>query len=321
MTEVAKTILDCYQVRKTKKQKQAFRDYATATCAALGYMAITEKGLFGVRNVVVGDIRTAKVVYTAHYDTCARLPFPNFITPRRLDLYLLYQLLLVVVLLVPFGLLGFGLGLVSGVALKALSVWLDGAWIVEIGAGLVPFVLYALFLCLLFAGPANKHTANDNTSGVTVLFDIMAALPADKRSEVAFVFFDLEEAGMFGSAAFASKHKREMQHIPVINFDCVSDGRDIIFALRRAARHWQPVLQQAFASTAEVTVTVYSKGIFYPSDQTNFKQGIGVAALKKTKSGILYMNRIHTEKDTVYREQNIAFLAAGAVRLADMLTQ
>jgi hypothetical protein len=43
---------------------------------------------------------------------------------------------------------------------------------------------------------------------------------------------------------------------------------------------------------------------------------VGVAALKKSKLlKILYMDRIHTKKDTVYREENIAYLKEGSIRL------
>ena len=41
---------------------------------------------------VLGDPETAKVVFSAHYDTCARLPFPNFIAPKNLLVTLGYTL-------------------------------------------------------------------------------------------------------------------------------------------------------------------------------------------------------------------------------------
>ncbi len=319
MTDVSRTILERYQVRKTRKQKQAFRTYVREACASLGYTVTEEKGALGVRNVVIGDPDRAKVVFTAHYDTCAVLPLPNVITPRRFDLYLLYQLLLTVVLLVPLGLFGFALGYVSGLLLGAVSAWLGSSLVAEIGSSVLSVVLYAVLLAVLFAGPANQHTVNDNTSGVTLLFEIMAALPAERRGEVAFVLFDLEELGTVGSSVFASKHKTVRRSVPVINFDCVSDGDRVIVAPRRRARELCDTLAAAFPSNEAVTATVFPSGIFYPSDQTNFKCGVGVAALKKSKSGVLYMDRIHTKHDTVYREENIAFLTAGAVKLVELL--
>ena len=52
-------------------------------------------------------------------------------------------------------------------------------------------------------GKANRHTANDNTSGVAAVMELMARLPEEQRSKAAFILFDNEEKGMLGySAAF-----------------------------------------------------------------------------------------------------------------------
>ena len=91
MTETTKTIFEKYQIRKTKKQKTEFISFVKGKAESLGYTCEIENGSFGARNIVVGDPKKAKVVYTAHYDTCPRLPFPNFITPKNFLIYLLYQ--------------------------------------------------------------------------------------------------------------------------------------------------------------------------------------------------------------------------------------
>jgi len=307
MTSSAREILERYQIRKSKKQKTAFIQFVTEFAQEHGYPLQIEKGNGG-RNIVVGDPETAKVVYTAHYDTCAVMPFPNFITPKSIGLYVLYQLLIVVgFLVVAFG-IGFGFGAlaaVTGIPAELASVVASAA--------------YWVLLILLIAGPANKHTVNDNTSGVITLMEIMAALPQEQRDMAAFVFFDLEEVGLFGSAAFASKHKKAMQQKLLINFDCVSDGETVLFVLKKGAAAYGERLEQAFPSNENVRVEVASKGVIYPSDQANFPVGVGVAALKTSKSGILYMDRIHTKRDTVCREENIEFLRDGAVRLLSMI--
>ena len=94
MTEAAKTVLTAYEVRKTKQQKEAFRTFLCEELEKLGYAPRVESGRVLVmnHNVVAGDPERAKVLFTAHYDTCAVLPFPNFITPRNFFVYLLYQL-------------------------------------------------------------------------------------------------------------------------------------------------------------------------------------------------------------------------------------
>ncbi len=311
MTQTTQTILEKYQVRKTKKQKEVFREYAKSVAEDNGYSVNIENGYLGAKNIVIGDVDDAKVIYTAHYDTCPRFLFPNFITPKNIFIYIIYQLVLVLVLfaiLVPVWLLeGFLLGLLSGIS---------GFDIPDLFISLAAEIPIIAILCLALFGPANKHTANDNTSGVTTLLDIMQDLPEDERKKVAFVFFDLEETGLWGSAGFASKHKKIRKNTLVINFDCVSDGNNFLLVVKKDAANYKKVIEDAFQSNEDKTVEVISKGAFYPSDQANFKCGVGVAALKKAKnSKLLYMNRIHTNKDVIYQEENIEFLKNASVEL------
>ena len=181
----------------------------------------------------------------------------------------------------------------------------------------VYFGVIALFLF----GPANKHTANDNTSGVITLVEIMAALPEEAKSRFAFVFFDLEETGLFGSSDFAKKHKIAMLGKLLINFDCVSDGSNILLALKKDAVGFEPLLEKCFASNESFNVDIRSSGVFYPSDQAKFPCGVGVAALKYSKLlKTEYMDRIHTTKDTVFEEKNVEFLKNCVLKLVNELT-
>lgn len=77
MTEASKYVFENFHVRKSKKQKDGFIDYIGKFAEERGYSHRVEKASFGARNIVIGDPASAKAVYTAHYDTCARLPFPN----------------------------------------------------------------------------------------------------------------------------------------------------------------------------------------------------------------------------------------------------
>ncbi len=310
MTETTKTVFERHEVRKSARQKAAFRDYVREIAAREGYDCREEKGFLGAKNLIVGNPATARVVFTAHYDTCARMPVPNFITPLHIGIYLVYQLAISVVMLALAGLVG----VMCGVAVGSL------AGSPELGGTVAFFGFYIALLAELFlimAGPANPHTANDNTSGVTTLLDLMAALPADMRGDAAFIFFDLEEAGLLGSAGYAARHKAEMRDKLLVNFDCVSDGDTILFAVGKKATPHTAALEAAFAPTERLDVIVRAKGVFYPSDQANFPRGVGVAALKKTRRGLLYMDRIHTKRDTVYEEGNIAYLVEGSVRLLE----
>lgn len=304
MTEQSKKILSEMQVRKSRKQKEAFRARLCGELEAAGYAPAVEEG-FAARNVVVGDPERAKVLFTAHYDTQAVLPIPNFITPRNFLFYLLYQLLIVLPL---FLLVGVVSGCIFAFAPEAVAWWLGP---------LSSIVICAFFMWWILDGPANRHTANDNTSGVLTLLETALALPPEHRERVCFVFFDNEEKGMFGSAAFARRHKQVKKNAVVFNFDCVGDGDSIQFFPHRKLKKDKDTmkrLEAAFLPAEGKGVQVVRGFGFYPSDNANFKKGAGVCALKHKPVIGYYMDRIHTSKDTFLDEANIKLLRDGALR-------
>ena len=258
MTPQSHKIMEDFQIRKSRKQKEAFRTWLCAELQNAGYTPRTEKG-FAAQNVVVGDPENARVIFSAHYDTCAVLPIPNFITPRNIFFYIGYQLLLVIPLFLAL-LIVEGILLAVAEALQSLALLL-----------LMPvtsIALCALFVWWIIDGPANCHTANDNTSGVITLLETALSLPPEDRSMVCFVFFDNEEKGMFGSAAFTKKHRKAKKETLNINFDCVSDGDYIQFFPGSRLRKDKKALERieaAFQGNAEKQTEVVRDFGFYPS--------------------------------------------------------
>ncbi len=313
MTESTKTVLEKYQIRKTKLQKAVFREFIRQKAEEKGYVFSVEGGRFGAKNAIVGNPESAKVIFTAHYDTCARMPFPNFITPKNFLIYLLYQIVLTVALL------ALPIAAVLGILWILSAATGESEFLLSLAPSLSYFAMLFV-LWLITSGPANPNTANDNTSGVTTLLDIMSALPEEQKESAAFIFFDLEEMGLLGSAGYAAKHKNVVKNTLLVNFDCVSDGENMMFVLKKGACKYENEIKTAFAGNEDIKTEILSKGVFYPSDQANFKCGVGVAALKRSERfGTLYMDRIHTKKDVIYREENIEFLKNGAIKLTELL--
>lgn len=303
MTQLSQTILDNYQIRKTKKQKLAFIELLRSHFPEL---KIQEGGFPKCRNIVIGDIESAKVVLTAHYDTCAQLPFPNFIAPRNPILSILYSLAIVIPIFLGVFLLNLMLHYITD------SYWLT-YWLM--------LAAYFGLLFLLVAGPANKHTANDNTSGVIVLCELVSLLAAAERTKAAFVFFDLEETGLIGSSFFRNKYKKQMADKLLINFDCVSDGDHILVTANKAARKkYSDKIKNSFEPTQNKSI-LFTKAekTYYPSDQVGFKTSVAVAALKHKRIIGYYMDRIHTSKDTVFDKENIKLLCESILRLLKQL--
>lgn len=313
MQPVSQTLLKRWQVRKTKTQKQAFETFLLSALHEAGYQdARAEEcgALITSRNLIAGNPDAAKVIFTAHYDTCAVLPVPNYITPTNVPLWLFYQLLLVLAMFF------------AATAAAALT------WLLPFSENALYLLSTAVFVGLLLfmagwmvAGKASTHTANDNTSGVIALLEAALALPEERRGEVAFVWFDNEEAGLFGSSSFAAKHKAAAQKTLLVNFDCVSDGDTLFVVLphRMKDEDLTDVVRASFMPGGKKEALFpTTRKAFYPSDQLLFKRGIGVAALKRGKIG-LYMDRIHTKYDTAFDEENIACCADAMLRLAERL--
>ncbi len=302
MTHTTKEILDHYQIRKSKKQKEAFFNWLKPILTEAGYKVTLEVGTFGARNIVIGDPKTAKIFFSAHYDTCAVMPVPNFITPKNPLIYFAYQIF------ISFVIIGLAIAAMIGAAM------INEALMMPVYLGVA-----GLLLGLLLFGPANKHTANDNTSGTTAVIDLALQMPLELREKACFVLFDLEEMGLFGSKAFSERHPLALRGKPLVNLDCVSDGETMLFCFRKESKRYMDQLRSAFPADERCTPEFVHKHYINPSDHINFDHGIGVASMRKTKGGILYMDKIHTKKDTVYRQENIEYLVDGCIRLTESL--
>ena len=297
MTELSRKVLESWQVRKTFAQKTAFIDFLRSQ----GVDLVVDSDRKGkCRNLVVGDLEKAQYILAAHYDTPAVMPVPNFLAPKNFLLTLGYSLLLTVPMLLLM------------VVVELLLMQVIPNVLVVLG---VLYLLLFGFLYLMMAGPANRHNANDNTSGVITLLEAMQD-PAI-REKAAFVFFDLEEMGLVGSRQFAKRHKELVKSKVLLNFDCVGDGDHfLLITSKDAAEEMDPKLAAAFTPLGSKNAQVCAaKKVRYPSDQANFKRGVGIASFRKHKRIGYYVNRIHTPKDTILEEENISFLLQGLKKL------
>lgn len=309
MNEISCKILDYYQVRKTKKQKEEFRKYIIHELNQYGYCPrIQNKGINN--NIIIGNMEKAKIFCTAHYDTQAVLPFPNLIVPNNLFGLILSQLAIIICVLIL-------IFLINIVFIK-LFVWtgLFNGFELSIASS----ISWLIIMIWMLFGKANKHTANDNTSGVVTIIESAINLPEDFRDEICFVLFDNEELGLLGSAAFAKEYKEYIKNKLIINFDCVSDANDIFFFPTKQIKNDQSkheVIIKTFASTNYINVHMNKGFGFYPSDNFNFKYAYGVCSLKK---GLFYyLDRIHTSRDIIFNEENIELLSDGVCKLVNTI--
>lgn len=299
-------VLEQFPIRKTWAQKQAFREAAMAYARAQGYRVQVQRGRFGVRNILIGEPRNAEYLVTAHYDTPASIGLPNFIAPNNPVVYVFMQLFLVGILLGAALVLGFGV------------YWLSQMPLLGFWSG---YIAYFALLILMIMGPANRSNANDNTSGVVTVLEILHSMPENLRERVCFVLFDMEERGLLGSAVYRKGYPQAAQRQIVLNLDCVGDGDVIQLTPVKKARGNTQLLQRLEAICGSVgkgnkELRLRASGFTAgSSDHKNFPNGVGIMAFRHKKGIGLYCGRIHTWRDTVLEYTNVNILRAAIISL------
>ena len=299
-----------YPVRRTPEEKKAFRAYIQQILPEAKVETTADRKN---QNIVIGDPLTAKVVFTAHYDTPAAALFPNIMIPRNKPLLLLCQFTPIVLILAAA--LGGGY-FAAGLAGEPGETTFMRVFLVVYLA-----IYYGLFI-LIYRAFKNPNNYNDNTSGVAAVLSVLERLNEQRRGDVAGILFDNEEKGKKGSKAYYKEHKSAMENRLLINFDCVGNGEHMIFiAMQEAEKRAEyAVLRESFHCNDEFRTYFHSiKDSESNSDYKNFPCGVGCMACRRSKGGTFYTPHIHTPRDTVVRNENIAFLAEGMEKFVEKL--
>ena len=301
-----------YPVRRTAKEKEAFRAAILEHLMGKGVNARVERTADGKNeNIVIGDVSTARVVCTAHYDTPAASLFPNLMIPRNTLLFYLYQFV-PIILLLAIALAG---GFLAAASLP------DQTYFMQVFLLVYLVIYYGLYI-LLYRAFKNPNNCNDNTSGVAAVLTVLDNLSAEECGKLAFILFDNEEKGKKGSKAYAKDHKDMMRERLVVNFDCVGDGEHMIFVAMKDAEKLDGYrkLCESFSNNGKYRTYFYPiKGSQSNSDHKNFPCGVGCMACRRSKRGVFYTPNIHTPRDTVASYENVQFLSDGMNRFAKTL--
>lgn len=300
-----KTVLENYQTRKTRLQKEEFIQWLNPHLNEQGYQIKTQKFKKGRgKNLIIGNPETAEIILTAHYDTPPNAIIPIATIVGSIPMYIMSQIL---IFLPIVGLLW--------LAYRGISSILGNLGILS---NLAPFLWFEIPLLVLLAlilwslqmmmGLANKNNANDNTSGVSVMLALLEDLPQQLREKVCFVFFDEEEKGLEGAKVFKQRYRESIKNKPLINFDCVAHGQQLLFISKKS------FCESDFYHKLELAVG--DKGLMknaihyaYASDQLIFKLGVGVVAVHKLPLVGYYLSRLHSRWDKSFDENNIEKIA------------
>lgn len=289
--------LTFYQSRFTNAQKRAFRDYIQKKAHDLNLKTSIFPERKIAKNIIVGDLKSAKYVICAHYDTPPRLPM---IIERN---YAYCHVLLEILSLV----LGGALGALIMIFLPKLFA-----------LGFIPIVL-GLYGFLRISGIipiTKKFSYNDNTSGILTLLNLMSDYKTFKN-EVAYVFIDNRDKGLKGSKVLAkmmidqrmlvSKEDKKFFFI-----DTVGIGRDFAISWYRETRFvWQ--LKELFEKYHKrgYNVELKEDNKTDVNDYLSFKRfdHASITCYKDVKeNGGYYKDTIKPRRDDHIEEENIDFL-------------
>jgi len=310
-------LLDSYQIRKSVKQKRALIAWLDGHAKAHGYLLTKQryKGGLGC-NLIVGSPKTAKVILSAHYDTATSALLPIVAIVGNFRVYVLSQICTFLPAIVLLW------GLYEG------AVFLfEGAWLVEEMVSFIWFEVPLLFLIFLnmwiiqrLVGFANRRNANDNTSGMAVLLALLEDLPTELRPLVCFVFFDEEEKGLKGAKSFKRHYQKAISATPIINFDCVAHGQQLLFIAKQKFidSDFHEVLADVIADEALI---VDAKNHIYPSDQRVFKNSVAVVALHKMPIMGYYLSRLHSRLDVKFNAKNVEALAKMMIEFVEKIAR
>ena len=293
MKDYLNEINDAYPIRRRRCEKEDFYHYVVGI---LGEHRVKRETIGKHENIIIGDPEKAKVIVTAHYDTPAASPVPNFMIPANKILCLLVNLCFPVSIALASLLLALGIGAVFALDETA-----------------VPLIYLAVYFPAFFGCTrlfANRHNKNDNTSGVAAVLTLAARCGDDKA---AFILFDNEEKGLLGSKAFYKKNAQMMEQKLLVNLDCVGNGDQFLCIVKEKAEKNEVyrLLAESLVADGEPFAVHYIpfQKSHSNSDHKNFPCAVGVMAARKGKMFKFITGRIHTAKDTVADSKNITFLA------------
>ena len=307
--KLANSYVTDHPTRTKKKAKEAFIQRTKESFEELGYTdqeMMEHKSFFGGNNLIIGS-PDADYIFTAHYDTPGRngwfvLPFS-----KVLGMGISSMIGAAMIFVLVFG-LGFITGFIS-FNVETYTMILD----------ILPILAIIVILSLLFA-VKNPHNHNDNTSGCIGVYNVATIIQRypELRERSAFIFFDNEEVGLFGSTAFAKWRKKnypDKGNSLVINMDCIADGDLLIVASREKSvvKEEREKLAQFLSHEGFEALQKKSSILGYLSDHANFSKGIMLSFARRSKLGGLYLPNIHTAKDRVWDLEQIDRLSESVV--------
>lgn len=291
LNKVKEIILDKYGIRFFPKQKQRFRGYVIEEMKNLGWDSEIIRG-----NIVIGDVKKADYIFTAHYDTPGKIP-AYIIFFFKLFGNTSFILLFLVMLILYIAYVTIIAIIINSYAIGKILIYLP-----------IILIYFGLFI-------PNKNNYTDNTSGVLTLINIAHEISTQNldKEKIAFIYFNNEEWGLLGSAEmkkYMKENKINLNSKKIINFDCVGNGDTILITHGKNDKLAKEI-KEKLETCNRYNVKTFRYKILPLSDDFNFrdKNAAGIIFCKKAKIGTgFYIPDVHSSKDVILDLNNIELL-------------
>lgn len=220
-----------FGVRFSWTQKSKFLKEIEKDLKELGYeSSIHSKRIrfSKVRNLIAGNLKSAKKIVIVPYDTPSLILWPNYkyyplegdyfirkhFAPAFLPMIVAYFILLAMIYIFP----------------QFLN---DFAQVVLFLMAVAYLVVLLIFIIRGFACP---HNRNRNDASIKMALDFIQAMDAKTKKEIAFVFMDHASMKGYGSQVFGEYLEELHKNPKKIVLNCVGRGEEIAIGFSKGMR-------------------------------------------------------------------------------------
>lgn len=279
MLRFTKEIFSSFNIRRTILQKNKFFKKMGDKFYDSGYEVYEDRKLLS-KDLIIGDIKNADIIFAARYDTKPTLLFENFIFPKSKPKTYLY--------------LFFIFSVMNLIALFSEYFYF---WITESQKGslICYFITMGIMLLYTLFGFSFKG-ADDNTSSVMALCESILSFSPEKlkKKKVAFVFYD----------RFFKSDKT------VIELSKIGNGDNLLFMCSEELRKDEELTDTLISCIENNekkanTVTSLEKTTY----RSFSSKTMIVSSFFENKKGVLYSKNSRTLWDNTVDETNIALIS------------
>ena len=165
-------------------------------------------------------------------------------------------------------------------------------------------------------GSGNRNNRNQS-SGLAVLLEVMAALPESARRHTAFVFFDRGEEFTLGAKAYGKEHLQVQYTRLILQLDALGLGKELVLIPKKPARKCTGYqrLVRILEGTEGMHLEVAGAGMqICPGDYKCFQCGmILLSCVRRPLIGLCIPN-LHTRRDTEVDEKQLEAIGNTLIR-------